>query len=113
MSAPAQGVVFMNSYQAMGPAKSHAKSIYFHLQMFDSMLRSSQISELILPRVTAVFAAANAGPVPDALVQAINNASTASVQTALGLARTRLTLSSDPSVSPNNGSVFELEIDQP
>jgi hypothetical protein len=50
--------------------------------------------------------------VPDALVQAINNATTASVPTTLGPARTRLTPSNN-AASPYNGAVFELEIDAP
>jgi hypothetical protein len=112
MSALGDGVVFMNAYQAMGSSKSRANAIYFQLKMYDSQLRSSQITQLFLPRVTAIFAGANAGPVPDTLAQAITNPATASVPTALGLARTRLTLSSGTN-SPYNGAVFELEIDGP
>jgi hypothetical protein len=112
MSALGDGVVFMNAYQAMGPSKSHANAIYFQLKMYDSQLRSSQIAQLFLPRITAIFAAADAGPVPDALVQAINDPASASVPTSLGLARTRLTLSSGTN-SPYNGAVFEIEIDGP
>ena len=112
MSMPGgQGVVFMNAFQAMGPSKSRAKSVYFHIQMFDSTLEASAISQLILPRITNIFAAAQAGPVPDALVQAITNATTASVPTTLGLARTRLTPSNNS--NPNNGAIFEMEIDTP
>ena len=106
-----QGVVFMNAFQAMGTAKSHAKSVYFHIQMFDSTLEADAISQLVLPRITNIFAASNAGPVPDALVQAITSATTASVPTTLGLARTRLTPSSNS--NSNNGAVFEIEIDAP
>lgn len=112
MSMPGgQGVVFMNAFQAMGTAKSHAKSVYFHIQMFDSTLEAGAISQLVLPRITNIFFASNAGPVPDALVQAINNATTASVPTTLGLARTRLTPSSNS--NSNNGAVFEIQIDTP
>ena len=112
MSLPGgQGVVFMNAFQAMGPAKSHAKSVYFHIQMFDSTLEANAISQLVLPRLTNIFAAAHAGPVPDALVQAVNTATTASVPTTLGLARTRLTPSQN--TNPNNGAIFEMEIDAP
>ena len=106
-----QGVVFMNAFQAMGPSRSHAKSVYFHIHMSESTLEANAISQLILPRITNIFAASHAGPVPDALVQAINAATTASVPTTLGLARTRLTLSDN--TNPNNGAVFEMEIDAP
>jgi len=106
-----QGVVFMNAFQAMGPSKPHAKSVYFHIMMADSTLETAAISQLILPRITNIFAASRAGPVPDALVQAITNATTASVPTTLGLARTRLTLSNN--ANPNNGAIFEMEIDAP
>lgn len=112
MSALGDGVVFMNAYQATGPSKSRAKGIFFQLKMYDSTLRSSQITQLFLPRITAVFAASNAGPVPDALIQAITNPASASVPTTLGLAQTRLTLSST-AASPYNGAVFEVEIDGP
>jgi hypothetical protein len=112
MSSLGEGVVFMNAYQATGPSKARASSIHFRLTMYDSTLRTAQISQLLLPRITAVFAASQAGPVPDALVQAITNATSASVPTTLGVARTGLTLSSNTS-SPNNGAVFEVEIDAP
>jgi len=112
MSALGDGVVFMNVYQATGPSKSRAKGIFFQLKMYDSMLRNNQITQLFLPRITAIFAASNAGPVPDALVQAITNPSSASVPTTLGVAQTRLALSSN-ATSPYNGAVFEIEIDEP
>ena len=110
MSQFGDGVVFMNTYQATGPRNSRANFIFFRLKMFDNTLRSNQIVQLILPRITAVFAASNAGPVPDALIQAITNPVSASVPTTLGVAQTRLTLSSDAAASPYNGAVFEIEI---
>jgi len=42
--------------------------------MYDSMRRADQIAVPILSRLSAIFAAANAGPVPDDLVQAVNQA---------------------------------------
>ncbi len=110
MSALGDGVVFMNAYQATGPTKSRVKGIHFRITMYDSMLRTAQISQLFLPRITAVFAASDAGPVPDALVQAITTATAVSVPTTLGLARTGLTLSSNAAM-PYNGAIFEVELD--
>lgn len=108
MSGPAAGVVFMNTYQATG-TKSRATKLLFHITMYDSMLRKDTISQLFLSRITAVFAAANAGPVPDALVQAINTVTPATVTTTLGTARTQFAPSSNPA-SPYNNAQFELTL---
>ena len=112
MSSLGDGVIFMNAYQATGPSESRASGILFRLTMYDTTLRKDQIVQLFLSRIAAVFAASNAGPVPDALVQAITNPTSASVPTTLGLAQTRLTLSRD-ATSPYNGAVFEIEIHGP
>ena len=108
MSGPSAGVVFMNTYQAMG-TKSRAANLLFHITMYDSMLRKDTISQLFLPRITAVFAAANAGPVPDALVQAINTVTPATVATTLGTARTQFAPSNNPA-SPYNSAQFEFTL---
>jgi hypothetical protein len=111
MSGPAAGVVFMNTYQATG-TKSRATKLLFHIVMYDSMLRKDTIAQLFLPRITAVFAAANAGPVPDALVQAINTVTPATVATTLGTAQTQFAPSSNPA-SPYNSAQFELTLTGP
>jgi hypothetical protein len=108
MSAPSGGVVFMNTYQATG-TKGRATNLLFHIKMYDSMLRKDTISQLFLPRITAVFAAANAGSVPDALVQAISTVTPATVVTTLGTAQTQFAPSSNPA-SPYNGAQFELTL---
>jgi hypothetical protein len=109
MSAPAGGVVFMNTYQATGTKKNRAANLLFHIVMYDSMLRKDTISQLFLPRITAVFAAANAGPVPDALAQAINTVTPATVATTLGTARTQFVPSNNPA-SPYNSAQFEFTL---
>jgi hypothetical protein len=112
ISAPDSGVIFMNTYQATGAKKNHATDLLFHIKMYDSMLRKDTISRLFLPRIIAVFAAANAGPVPDALVQAINNVTPATVTTALGTARTQFAPSNNPA-SPYNSAQFEFTLTGP
>jgi hypothetical protein len=112
MSAPSGGVVYMNTYQATGAKKAHATNLLFFIKMYDSMLRKDQISQLFLPRITAVFAAANAGPVPDALVQAINDAASATVATSLGTAQTQMVLSTNAD-SPYNGAAYQLTLIAP
>jgi len=109
MSGPAAGVVFMNTYQATGTKKNRATNLLFHIVMYDSMLRKDTIAPLFLSRITAVFAAANAGPVPDALVQAINTVTPATVTTTLGTARTQFAPSNNPA-SPYNNAQFELTL---
>jgi hypothetical protein len=112
MSAPAGGVVFMNTYQATGTKKNRATDLLFHIKMYDSELRKDTIAQLFLPRITAVFAAANAGPVPDALVQAISNVTPATVATTLGTAQTQFAPSSNPA-SPYNSAQFEFTLTGP
>jgi hypothetical protein len=109
MSPLGNGVVYMNTYQATGAKKPHASNLLFHIKMYDSTLQKDHVAQLFLPRITAIFAAANAGPVPDELVQAINNAAAATVTTKLGTVHTQLYPSNNPS-SPYNGAVFELTL---
>src|SRR5271155_2600269 len=107
MTPLANGVVYMNTYQATGAKKAHATNLLFQIKMYDSTLQKDHVSQLFLPRITALFAAANAGPVPDELVQAIDNAAPATVTTKLGTMHTQLYPSNNPA-SPYNGAVFEL-----
>ncbi len=106
------GNIFMTEYHAAGTAKAHASRIYIKFKMYDSAPQKDEVAKPILSRITAVFAAAKAGPVPDELVQAINDVATASVSTALGTIRTRYTPGSAAD-SPNNGAMFEVQLDVP
>jgi hypothetical protein len=108
----AAGVVYMVDFQAGGPARARAAWFYFHIKMYDSMRRADQIAAPILSRLSAIFAAANAGPVPDDLVQAVNQVATTSLSTPLGAARTRFTPGSRAD-SPYNGALFEVQLAAP
>jgi hypothetical protein len=105
------GTVWMIDYQAAGPTKTRVTTIYFKLKMYDSRLRNDQIAAQIVSRFSAIFAASNAGPVPNDLIQAINQVRTTSVTTTLGTVQTRFTPGSPD--HPNNGATFEVELDAP
>lgn len=103
--------VWMFEYDAVG-SKSHVHRLYFKIEMFDAILRKEQIAAPLLRRLSAVFAAAKAGALPDTLVEAINGVTTTSVSTNLGLVRTRFTPGTEAG-EPYNSASFEVELDAP
>jgi hypothetical protein len=100
--------VYMIEYSSAGAKKERATRLYFNVDIFGT-IKKELIAAPILSRITAVFALANAGNVPDDLVNAISDLATASVPTKLGLARTWFTPKSDTSYNTQ----FELQLDVP
>lgn len=103
------GDIWMFEYDAVG-SRSRVSRLYFKIEMFDSILRKDQIASPLLHRLAAVFAAADAGAVPDSLVEAISSVTTTSVSTSLGVVRTRFTPGNN-AAEPYNSASFEVELD--
>jgi hypothetical protein len=98
----------MAEYYAGGLTKESVSRVYFKISISGFELAKAQIAAPILARIKNIFAAANAGAVPDDLVNDINAVTTASVSTALGVVRTRFTPGANDKV---NGSTFEVQLD--
>ena len=106
------GEVWMFDYKAEGLTKARATQFYFNLHIYSDVLWNDRIKSAILDRFTAIFAASDAGPVPDNVVQAIAEVKSTTVSTALGSVQTRFTLGGDPKY-PNVGSTFEVMLIEP
>jgi hypothetical protein len=106
------GDVWMIDYSAEGLTKARATQFYLELHIYSATLWNDRIKAAILDRFTAIFAASNAGAVPDDVVQAITEVKSSRVSTALGSVQTRFTTGSDPKY-PNIGSTFEVMLIEP
>ena len=103
--------VWMIDYQASGRTKTRATQFYLKLQMYSSMLNNDRITAAILSRFSTIFAASNAGSVPDDLVQAIKQVRTTTVSTTLGTVETRFTPGSH--AGDYIGAIFEVQLVAP
>jgi hypothetical protein len=102
------GETYMAEYSAGGPTKNRVSRVYFRINISGFQLAKDQVAAPILSRMKNIFAAANAGAVPDDLVNDIDTVTTASVSTALGVVRTRFTPGTNDKI---NGSTFEVQLD--
>jgi hypothetical protein len=106
------GEVWMIDYSAEGLTKARATQFYFDLHIYSATLWNDRINAAILDRFSAIFAASDAGPVPNDFVQAVNQVKSTTVSTALGSVQTRFTPGSDAQY-PNIGSTFEVMLIEP
>ena len=106
------GSIYMFNFQASGLKTQQANSFHFRIQMYDSVLRKDQVAEPIVSHLTSIFAASGAGPVPNGLLQAINDEADASVPTALGTVATRFA-AGDNAAMPYNGAQFDVWLTTP
>ncbi|HVA13479.1 MAG TPA: hypothetical protein VNF99_09535 [Stellaceae bacterium] len=101
------GDVWMIDYSVEGLTKARATQFYLDLHIYSATLWNDRIKTAVLDRLAAVFAASNAGPVPNDVVQAIAQVKSTTVSTALGSVQTRFTPGSGAQY-PNIGSTFEV-----
>jgi hypothetical protein len=106
------GDVWMIDYSAEGLTETHATQFYFNLKIYSATLWNDRVKSAILDRLTAIFAASNAGPVPDYVVQAVAGVKSTTLSTALGSVQTRYTAGSDQN-HPSIGATYEVMLIEP